>query len=288
MTSYQLLTTIFNVTISGGVQENFNGKPYGLSDAYSLNASFSDGTGKQKAQLATATGSLQLTAVANPSAAPGLATAASGGSIAAGTYALEFTYYNASGETIGSATAQITTTGSSSTITVTAAALPSGATGVNVYLTAGGAGTGKVGTAASNVVVLTALTTTGLLPSSTLSSATIAGQIDLMAVPSAGKTFDFSGTDDGNGAGGAGGVKIFWIEQTDSSPGQILSFLAPSGVWTNGMGTTPAPLGTTPSATGFLDAMGRVVDAGNHLVKVQAKYNVPIIKYVAVGEGSWF
>lgn len=52
-------------------------------------------------------------------AAPTLATAATGGTVAAGTYTIAVTYVNAFGETLASATATITTTGSSSTVTIT-------------------------------------------------------------------------------------------------------------------------------------------------------------------------
>lgn len=81
-----------------------------------------------------------------PPAAPGLATAASGGTVANGVYLVIVTYVNALGETIGSAAASITTTGTGiSTITVTspvAQLTPYGAaTGYNVYMTQAGGST---------------------------------------------------------------------------------------------------------------------------------------------------
>jgi hypothetical protein len=73
-------------------------------------------------------------AVAGPTAAPGLATATSGGTLAAGTWTVGYTWTTASGETQLSPTATQVTTGAASTITVTPPALPAGATGYNVYV----------------------------------------------------------------------------------------------------------------------------------------------------------
>lgn len=77
-------------------------------------------------------------------AAPVLSQAASGGSVAAGTYTLAITYVTPFGETVASATATITTSGTTSTITVATPPWKSvGAlqvTGYNVYCSqAGGA-----------------------------------------------------------------------------------------------------------------------------------------------------
>lgn len=70
-----------------------------------------------------------------PPTAPGLATAASGGTVLAGVYQVLITYVNANGETVGSSSASITTTGSVSTITVTSPAAQSNATTYNTYIT---------------------------------------------------------------------------------------------------------------------------------------------------------
>jgi hypothetical protein len=70
-----------------------------------------------------------------------LATAASGGTITAGTYRYVVTAINANGETLASNEQTIVTTGSTSTVTVTWAAVP-GATGFNLYKTAAGGGAG--------------------------------------------------------------------------------------------------------------------------------------------------
>lgn len=70
-----------------------------------------------------------------------LATAASGGTILAGTYRYVVTAINAAGETTASNEQSITTTGSTSTVTVTWAAV-TGATGYKLYKTADGGAAG--------------------------------------------------------------------------------------------------------------------------------------------------
>lgn len=69
--------------------------------------------------------------------APALATAATGGTVAAGTYWVKVTAKNAQGETTGSPAAKIVTTGATSTITVTIFTVPN-ATQYNVYIGSGG------------------------------------------------------------------------------------------------------------------------------------------------------
>jgi hypothetical protein len=68
--------------------------------------------------------------------APLLTTAATGGTVTAGTYWVKVTAKNANGETTGSAVAKITTTGSTSTITITIYTVPN-ATQYNVYVGSG-------------------------------------------------------------------------------------------------------------------------------------------------------
>jgi hypothetical protein len=68
--------------------------------------------------------------------APVLATAATGGTVAAGTYWVKVTAKNAQGETTGSAVAKIVTSGSTSTITITIFTVPN-ATQYNVYIGSG-------------------------------------------------------------------------------------------------------------------------------------------------------
>src|SRR5258708_14877162 len=77
---------------------------------------------------------------------PVLATAATGGTVAAGTYWVKVTAKNAQGETTGSAAAKIVTTGATSTITITITITISisiftvpNATQYNVYIGSGGA-----------------------------------------------------------------------------------------------------------------------------------------------------
>ena len=67
---------------------------------------------------------------------PVLATAATGGTVAAGTYWVKVTAKNAQGETLGSSAAKITTTGTTSTITVSIMTVPN-ATQYNVYVGSG-------------------------------------------------------------------------------------------------------------------------------------------------------
>ena len=74
--------------------------------------------------------SLLLNTASNglPPAAPVPTTAASGGTVAAGVYGVELTYVTAPGETAGSVSGPVTTSGATSTITIpspTAALNPS-------------------------------------------------------------------------------------------------------------------------------------------------------------------
>src|SRR5260370_34640479 len=69
--------------------------------------------------------------------APVLATATTGGTVAAGTYWVKVTAKNAQGETTGSSASKIVTTGATSTITVTIFTVPN-ATQYNVYIGSGG------------------------------------------------------------------------------------------------------------------------------------------------------
>jgi hypothetical protein len=77
----------------------------------------------------------------SPPVQAALATATSGGTITAGTYRYVVTAINANGETTASNEQTIVTTGSTSTVTVTWAAV-TGATGYKLYKTAAGGGTG--------------------------------------------------------------------------------------------------------------------------------------------------
>lgn len=78
-----------------------------------------------------------LNTVANgtPPAAPTLATATTGGTVLAGTYGAAVSYVNAAGETLASAPASITTTGTTSTLTVSSPVAVAGATGWYAYVT---------------------------------------------------------------------------------------------------------------------------------------------------------
>jgi hypothetical protein len=65
--------------------------------------------------------------------APTVATATTGGTLAALTYTYQYAYTSDRGEGLLSTAAPQTTTGGTSTVTVTPAALPAWATGVNIY-----------------------------------------------------------------------------------------------------------------------------------------------------------
>jgi len=68
--------------------------------------------------------------------APALATATTGGTVAAGTYWVKVTAKNAQGETTGSAASKIATTGTTSTISISIFTVPN-ATQYNVYVASG-------------------------------------------------------------------------------------------------------------------------------------------------------
>jgi hypothetical protein len=71
----------------------------------------------------------------NPGSAPTLSTSTTGGSLPAATYYVKYTWVSSGGgESAGSAEANITTTGSTSTITVTVPALPAGCSQTNIYI----------------------------------------------------------------------------------------------------------------------------------------------------------
>lgn len=78
-----------------------------------------------------------------PPPAPAPTTATTGGTVAAGVYQVLVTYVNASGESLASAAGQVTTTGTTSTITVPSPPAATGITGWYAYVSQAG------GTAAS-------------------------------------------------------------------------------------------------------------------------------------------
>lgn len=76
-----------------------------------------------------------------PPSAPVPTTLGTGGTIAAGTYQVEVTYVDTYGETTASASGQVTTTGTTSTITIPSPAAQTGATGWYAYVTQVGGST---------------------------------------------------------------------------------------------------------------------------------------------------
>ncbi len=108
-------------------------------------------------------------AIAAAPAAPTLATAATGGTIAAGTYQVEITYTNAAGETLASVSSSIITTGTTSTITIDSPVPATNATGWYAYVTqVGGASYTRQQTTptaiGTNLVLTAPPTATGSAP----------------------------------------------------------------------------------------------------------------------------
>lgn len=131
--------------------------------------------------------------VAAPSA-PVVTPAASGGTVAAGTYQVVVTYTNAQGETVGSTATPVTTTTGVSTITITSPAAAAYATNWYAYVTqAGGAfatatrqqTAGSPTLIGTNLVITAPPTSTGALAPSvntagqltTMSGQTLAGNV---------------------------------------------------------------------------------------------------------------
>jgi hypothetical protein len=103
-----------------------------------------------------AIGRQDINALVNPATLPQLATATTGGVLAATTYYVRYTWISAQGETMVSPEASIVTTGATSSITVTIPALPAGATLAGIYIgTAPGTGT-KQGTTNTTTYTQTA------------------------------------------------------------------------------------------------------------------------------------
>jgi len=110
-------------------------------------------------------------AVVAAPAAPTLSTAASGGTVLAGTYQAVVTYVTAAGESAPSPAGSQVTTGSVSTLTCPSPAAVAGATGWNLYMTQAGGSTFTKQNTTANVIgtpqTLTAPpTSTGAAPSS--------------------------------------------------------------------------------------------------------------------------
>jgi len=94
-------------------------------------------------------------------AAPAVSTATTGGTVAGGTYQVEVSYTNATGETLVSSTSSITTTGTTSTITITSPPAENYATNWYAYVTqVGGTSFTRQQTAGSPTAIGTNLTLT--------------------------------------------------------------------------------------------------------------------------------
>lgn len=107
-------------------------------------------------------------------AAPVPTTATTGGTVLAGTYLVIVSYVNTYGETTGSASGTVTTTGSTSTITIPSPAASGNATGWYAYVTqAGGSTFTRQQTAGSPTAIGTGLTLTAPPTSSGLNPPTL-------------------------------------------------------------------------------------------------------------------
>lgn len=165
-TALQALTNVGsgNATVTGSV-----GGPYTVSFAAAigkavLTASGALLTGGTSPGVTIAPGN-----IADPTVAPTAGTDVStGGSLAQSTtYYFKYTYKNANGETLPSPEGSHATPASgtaTNTFVLTAAALPSGATGTNWYLGTAAGQESFVGTSASNTYTATATATAGALP----------------------------------------------------------------------------------------------------------------------------
>jgi len=108
--------------------------------------------------------------------APVPTNAASGGTVAAGTYGVEVTYVSAGGETVASAPGTTTPTGSTSTLTVPSPPANANATGWYAYVTqAGGSTYTRQQAAGSPTAIGTALTLTAPPSSSGAQPPSVAG-----------------------------------------------------------------------------------------------------------------
>lgn len=124
-----------------------------------------------------------VAAVAAPTTAPTLAHSAASTSLGAGTYTVEYSYKNADGETTVGPSATVTISAGDN-IGVTAAALPSGATGINVYISQApgdAVNLKRAGTSASNTFTATAPATGAAPP--TQDSTAVSGAFGGMAAP---------------------------------------------------------------------------------------------------------
>jgi hypothetical protein len=102
-----------------------------------------------------------VTAALAAPVAPAPTTATTGGTVLAGTYHAITTYVNANGETVGSTSGSVTTTGTTSTVTVPSPAAETGATGWYAYVTqAGGSVYTRQQAAGSPTAIGTGLTLT--------------------------------------------------------------------------------------------------------------------------------
>lgn len=136
-------------------------------------------------------------ALANPSVTPTVSATgggASGGLLQAGNYYVKYTFYNAAGETLPSASSTVFTVASGNIPQVTLPSLPTGATGINIYLTAAN------GVPGSETLYKTGVTGT----TTTLATATTGASVVSIYVTNGGSSYTSAPTVTVSGGGGTG------------------------------------------------------------------------------------
>ena len=126
-------------------------------------------------------GACEMTAVTTPvlaaPAIPAVTQSTTLGTVLAGTYGVEVTYVNASGETVASLPASVTTTGTTSRIIIHRPAAIAGADGWNAYVTQAGGSTYTLQDASplalgANLTITAPPTSTGVHPPATNTATT--------------------------------------------------------------------------------------------------------------------
>ena len=185
-----------------------------------------------------------------PIAAPGaptVATAGTGGTIAAGTYGVVLTAIGGFGESVATAAAPVTTTGTTSTITVTLPPLPAGGLGWNVYAATAAPFVFQTSAPAGTLTVtLTALNTTN--------AGIAASAADTSALPNGYDGFLTVLTDPTQ----SGYVATYQVAATAANTINSIGGLTLVG------GSVPPPQGDAPFQAMFKALYGAGVEPGNY------------------------
>lgn len=220
-------------------------------------------TGSQPALNGALTGTLLATmtfqAAINPPATAAGSTAATGGTVAAGTYQFVVTYVSASGETIGSNFGSVTTTGSTSTLTITSPSASTGATGWYAYVTqAGGAASyqatrqqaaGSPTAIGTNLTLTAPPTSTGLPPPSVNTTGAFA-----IATASGGTVTGTANAITSGTAGNTGTAGYHALQKSDGTTVVATGTVGTSGADLN-LNTLTITSGNTVSCSSYLVTM---------------------------------